>query len=556
MPHLTGKTLGNYQIIERVGKGGMATVYKAYQPALDRQVAVKVIHEQLASEDIEYVKRFQREAKVVASLRHPNIVQVFDYGVENNLPYMVMEYLDGHTLKAELQALAAKGQPMPFDEVRRIFEAVASAVAYAHSQGLIHRDIKPANIFLTHKGEVILTDFGIARVAGGTQYTASGVVIGTPDYMSPEQCQGAHGDARSDIYSLGIVLYEMLTGRVPFEADTPLSVIMKHVSEPPPPPRQINASIPEPVASVLMKTLAKEPDDRYPRVEEVMTALDSAFAKSSVSPLVAPVSSRTGGGQSIPVGRSAPKDARRPARKGILWVLGCAGLGALSLAGLAVVAVLIYSAAQLSKPAAPTLTAIPPYPGTLLLSDDFSDNKHAWDIGPNSDSFSDDEMTLADGKYRFSMASKQSVLWTEDVPNILLKNFWMSVDVTLVETSAESGDAGVSLIFRKDAEDNCYRIRFDNDGSYIVAMKSNGEWLTVQDWQYNDAIRLSPGVPNTFAVRMEGATITVYANGQTLGTLTDDTFSEAGKLAFGIGLDKGGDTFTVDFDNLIVTELP
>jgi hypothetical protein len=273
MADLTGKTLGRYRLVERIGRGGMATVYKAYQPALERYVAVKVMHEQLVAEDPQFFKRFQREARAVAALRHPNIVQVFDFGVEDGVPYMVMEYLEGVTLKHELQALTARGETMPPGEAGRIFQAIAGAVDHAHGQGMAHRDLKPANVMLTAKGEVVLTDFGIARIVGGTQYTATGAILGTPAYMSPEQGQGQGGDERSDVYALGVILYEMVTGRVPFDADTPLAVIYKHISDPLPLPRRLNPALPEGVEQVILKAMAKRPEDRYQRVADMADAL-------------------------------------------------------------------------------------------------------------------------------------------------------------------------------------------------------------------------------------------------------------------------------------------
>jgi tRNA A-37 threonylcarbamoyl transferase component Bud32 len=291
MSDLTGQTLGNYRIVERIGRGGMAVVYKAYQPALERHVAIKVLREQLTADDEQFARRFQREAKAVAALRHPNIVQVFDFGVQDDVSYMVMEYLDGTTLKAELNALAERGETMALQEAQHIFQAVASAVDYAHSQGMVHRDIKPANVMLTAKGDVVLTDFGIARIVGGTQYTATGAVIGTPAYLSPEQGQGERGDERSDIYALGVVLYEMVTGRVPFDADTPLAVIFKHISDPLPLPHELNPDVPEAVEHVILKALAKDPNERYQRMADMAGALIEAMIAESAKPnYKAPVS--------------------------------------------------------------------------------------------------------------------------------------------------------------------------------------------------------------------------------------------------------------------------
>ncbi len=274
MSGLIGKTIGQYQIVEHLGKGGMAEVYKAYQPALDRYVAVKVLHPIVATDD-QFLTRFQREARSVATLRHQHIVQIFDFGSEGKTYFMVMEFVDGQTLKQKLNGLRAEGQVMPLEEVRKLIQQVAQALDYAHERGLIHRDIKPANILLTSEGDAVLSDFGIARMIESTRQTMTGVV-GTPEYMSPEQGQGHELDLRSDIYSLGVVLYEMLTGMMPYQADTPLAIIFKHVRDPLPLPRLINPDIPEPVELVTLKTLAKSPDGRHGSAGEMAAALTSA----------------------------------------------------------------------------------------------------------------------------------------------------------------------------------------------------------------------------------------------------------------------------------------
>ncbi|HVM70175.1 MAG TPA: serine/threonine-protein kinase, partial [Anaerolineales bacterium] len=183
---LEGQSLGKYRILEPLGRGGMAQVYKAYHPQLDRYVAVKILRSDLVEEE-EFLSRFRREARAVAALRHPNIVQIFDFDVQNDLYYMVMELLEGDTLKAYLNSLRVRGEKMPLGEMVRIFNDVLAGLAYAHGEGIIHRDLKPANIMLTRHGQAVLTDFGIAQIVGGTQYTVSGALMGTLSYMAPEQ---------------------------------------------------------------------------------------------------------------------------------------------------------------------------------------------------------------------------------------------------------------------------------------------------------------------------------------------------------------------------------
>lgn len=275
MEDLTGKQFGTYRIVGPLGEGGMAAVYKAYQPGMERYVAVKVLPRQLAVE-AEFAGRFAQEARLLARLQHPHILPIFDYGTEEGYTYIVMPFIESGALAEQLQ-----GQPLSLSEISRIVAQIGSALDYAHAQGLIHRDIKPSNILVDKQGNCILTDFGIAKLYEGTaQFTNTGGIIGTPTYMSPEQGSGREVTSRSDIYSLGVVLYQMVTGRVPFRAETPMAVIFKHIHDPLPPPRSLNPTVPEPVEGVILKSLAKEPADRYTTAGELVQALQSAIAQS------------------------------------------------------------------------------------------------------------------------------------------------------------------------------------------------------------------------------------------------------------------------------------
>ncbi len=278
---LEGQTLGKYRILEPLGRGGMAQVYRAYHPQLDRYVAIKVMRTDLAEEP-EFLARFKREAQAVATLRHSNIVQVFDFDAQDNVSYMVMELLEGDTLRARLSDYRVRGEPMPLGETTRILLDVLDGLAYAHSEGMIHRDIKPANIMLTKRGQAVVADFGIAQIMGSTRHTATGALMGTLNYVAPEQGLEGKSDARSDIYSLGIVFYEMLTQQTPFDADTPLAILMKHLNDPLPLPRKLNAAIPEPFERVLLKALAKRPEDRYQSAPDMAQALRQAAEEAGV----------------------------------------------------------------------------------------------------------------------------------------------------------------------------------------------------------------------------------------------------------------------------------
>jgi tRNA A-37 threonylcarbamoyl transferase component Bud32 len=281
MALLEGQMLGRYRVLEPLGRGGMARVYRAYHAQLDRYVAIKVLRSDLV-EDAEFLARFRREARAVAALRHSNIVQVFDSDVEGEVYYIVLELLEGDTLKTRLNDYRVRGERMPLGDMVRVMLDVLDGLAYAHGEGMVHRDLKPANILLTKRGEAVITDFGIAQIVGSTQHTASGALMGTLNYMAPEQGLEGQSDVRSDIYSLGIVLYEMLTQRVPFDADTPLAVLMKHLNDPLPLPRQIAPDIPEALERVVLRALSKRPVDRYDSAKEMAQALWAAAEEAGI----------------------------------------------------------------------------------------------------------------------------------------------------------------------------------------------------------------------------------------------------------------------------------
>ena len=289
MPEWIGSTVGKVRIEREIAKGGMAEVFLGTHLTLDRPVAVKVMHNYIES-DPDFQSRFEREAKVVAALRHPNIIQIFDFDTADGHPYIVMEYLRGPTLATYLRELHKRNDRLPPARIARLLVALAAALDYAHEEGVIHRDIKPGNIILHNKArelstedpltpntEPVITDFGLVRIAHSATQTASGVVSGTPAYMSPEQAQGAKVDHRSDIYSLGVVLYEMVAGRVPFEADTSWTVILKHINESPPP----ISGVQPPVQGVIERVLAKDPDMRHQTCREL--AVDYLNAIGMVS---------------------------------------------------------------------------------------------------------------------------------------------------------------------------------------------------------------------------------------------------------------------------------
>lgn len=283
-----GKKLSNrYLIEELLGQGGMSAVYKATDPNLKRVVAIKMIHSHLSSEP-DFVQRFEEEASAVAQLRHPGIIQVFDFNKQGDDYYMVMEFVPGETFQQHLQRLSEEGRQLPIEKIVEYMASICDAVEYAHRRGMIHRDIKPANVMLSVNDQAILTDFGIAKIVGSQRHTATGAVVGTALYMSPEQIRSERVDHRTDIYSLGVMLFEMISGRPPFQADSALTLMMMHISNPVPDPKKLNPRVPDELVAVVNKALAKNPNNRYQSAAEMAAALRQISARFGGIP-IAPV---------------------------------------------------------------------------------------------------------------------------------------------------------------------------------------------------------------------------------------------------------------------------
>jgi serine/threonine-protein kinase len=274
MSDLIGKTFGHYHILDVIGQGGMSSVYRALDLVGNRVVALKVISPHIASDE-RFKGRFEREVQLLSDLQHPNIVPILAFGEIDGYHYIVMPFMQTGTLHERLRA----GPLTPVDGARLI-EQISSALNYAHQQGIVHRDIKPSNILLDEQGNALLSDFGFAHLANTSVRLTGSLLIGTPMYMSPEQCRGDAFDARSDQYSLGVILFQLATGRLPFSADTPMGVVLKQANEPLPQPRKVNPNLPEAVEAVIVKALAKDPAQRFASVAEMNVAFQSALKES------------------------------------------------------------------------------------------------------------------------------------------------------------------------------------------------------------------------------------------------------------------------------------
>src|SRR6266498_1023983 len=407
-PTWIGRTLsGRYKIEALLGQGGMSAVYKATDPNLKRVVAVKLIHPHLSS-DPSFVIRFKSEASAVASLRHPNIVQVFDFNNDGDIFYMVLEFIPGETLQERMQRLNESGRKLSIKDALTFTINICDAVGYAHQRGMVHRDIKPANIMLDVQGQAILMDFGIVKILGGESHTSTGAVVGTARYMSPEIIRGEVADHRADIYSLGVTLYEMLSGRPPFMADSAMTLMMMHLNDPIPNVRDFRADIHPELVAVLVKSLAKDRADRYQSAAEMAADLRRALAymggqqtairvpvtrqsqpvPPKPEPKPAPVT------ESVPLIESAPQplpsqslDLKKitPTLNirllglifGVLVVLVCLGLAARSIlnnlpSAVSSPTVFVTSQPVTTSTPSPTETLIPPTPtlgiGSILTS--------------------------------------------------------------------------------------------------------------------------------------------------------------------------------------------
>ena len=362
---LEGKRLGQYQIIEELGRGGMAVVYKAYQPSLNRYVAIKVLPPQFAFDD-EFVQRFLREARSAAALHHPNIMTIHDVSHQDGYYFIVMEYVEGKTL----DQLVAESGRLPLPRIQRIITQVVNALEHAHQRGLIHRDIKPTNIMVdaTRNDHVTLMDFGLVRAAEDSGLTKTGTIVGTPEYMSPEQAEGEEIDHRTDIYSLGVVLFKMLTGRVPFAKSTPHAVLIAHITQEPPSLSSVSPGLPAPIEAVVRKALAKDPDKRYARANDL--ARDLAIAARGEMPpdVKKPSRPRVSGRPIAEPTIVAQKPVAKPGIKPWMWVLGA--LGILVLLGICGFGAFALGVLPLPRSAStaetPTVTLIVPSPTSTV----------------------------------------------------------------------------------------------------------------------------------------------------------------------------------------------
>jgi serine/threonine protein kinase len=556
-----GQMLGPYRIINQVGRGGMATVYKAYQPSVDRYVAIKVLPSQLA-ESREFAARFQQEARIIAKLEHPHILPVFDYGESDGVAYFVMRYMDAGTLKEKM----IEGRPLPLHEIDRLFTQLADALSYAHSRGIVHRDLKPANVLIDAQGNVFLTDFGIAKLleSASPRLTQTDAIMGTPAYISPEQAQGQTVDQRSDIYSLGIILYEMVTGSVPFTAETPLAVLFKHISDPLPPPSLVKPDIRPAIEKVILKALAKDPRDRFATAAEFVAAWERAqqtVGHVAESETVPPARAQPQAG--------APSKPLPATRAGIptVWIVGCV-VAACALFGLGGVALMASSLRGSSTPTSPpptqTLHVIPPTntdvplptattavinTGDILLEDNFSADS-TWGTLTDTES----AVEYENGTLNMSIFRENFVVWS--TPNDKdYRNVHLEVTVTTNDTDPTTAYGFIcaqqpkswSFYYLAATPAGEYAIIRATDGEDDVFLTGDGKWASSDEIAYKAAsYRVSADCGN--------GRLTLYVDGKQIASVTDNTYGTGSVGLFAWSGDKATSA-DVNFDDFLLTSL-
>ncbi len=564
-----GQMLGVYRIVSKVGQGGMATVYKAYQASMDRNVAIKVLPGQLA-ESPEFAARFQQEARIIARLEHPHILPVFDYGEDNGITYFVMRYLDAGSLKDKMLA-----GPLALTEIDRVFTQLADALGYAHGRGIIHRDLKPANALIDSDGNLFLTDFGIAKLleSASPRLTQTDAIMGTPAYISPEQAQAQPVDRRSDIYSLGIILYELVTGRVPYVADTPLAVILKHLSDPLPLPSIIKPDIPDSIEQVILKALAKNPADRFATTTEFVTAWKSALQDVETvhrgpDKLPVPIS-RPASVPRQPQGRPASntQTLSKSGRNTTGLAIGCIALVCLAIV---VGGGFVFASGWLSQPtstsvpptqppiatqtplpptSAPSPTAVPQL-DNVFLDDDFSSE----DWGTLTDS--DNSIEYKEDALNMTVYAQNWFVWS--TPNGEVYED-IHMEVTALNNDTDVNTAFGLMCHQQSNGDSYYYFAITPAGQYVIARAASGEddfFLTNNnEWEFSDRIaEEAPSYRIGADCGIDG-TLTLYVDGDEIDSVVDTTYTSGG-----VGLitwsSVDATNTDVSFDDYLLTDLP
>ncbi len=535
--------LKRYEVRESLGTGGMARVYKGYDRVLEREIAIKVLHEHL-TEDPTFMERFKREAQIVASFNHPNIVQVYDFdGIEyddQHIFYMVMSYIPGTNLFHVLSEHAEDKTPMDEERIESIMLDLLAALDYAHQGGMVHRDVKPANILINPEDHVVLTDFGIARLNQNSQLTEEGSTIGTPAYMSPEQAAGEPIDGRSDLYSAGIILFEMLTGETPYGDDRSLSVLLKHLHAPIPSLADYPYIENTHLDAVIFKALAKQPGQRYQTASEFATDLRAAFAGQRTVAIRMP--QNTEPLTSI----AAPAEPKSTPNWTALAVLPIAALLLL------IIALLLFDTDD-AEPTPSEPTSIESMVGDspryfTSIFDDGDDYNVYWSQNDADHLVRE----IRDGAYRIENRMDGQAFASVIEYGQRYQDVSIRADARL--HAGSSPNSGYGIVFRYVDQDHYNVFAVDGIGRYSVWVRNEGQWTELRDedetWTRNERINLR-GEFNTLQVDITGDRFLAYVNDVLVASIVDDTFAE-GMLGVYVASPDDGQAI-VEFDRYRIT---
>jgi len=535
MIDLANGQLDRYELKERIGTGGMARVYKAWDTSLERTVAIKILHEHLA-DDPTFKERFEREAKFIAGFNHPNIVQVYDFNViyRDGLPvcYMVMSFIPGQTLRDMLEEANRQGKRLPFERVRELVDDLTQALGYAHMRGMVHRDVKPGNILLNEHGKAILTDFGIARMVQSNRLTADGVSTGTPIYMSPEQANGQGGDTRSDLYSLGIIVYELLASRPPFVDDTSLAVMLKHLNTTPPLVSEFIKT--HQFDAFLAKALAKKPEERFQTADEFAQAFRATFEvpdfeKTTMVPGVPSVPTPRTTTLVTSVFQTISERAKENPR--ISAAIVVAALGAIALVILLLVNSNTLQNAQAPTPtlAATTVVSVPSMTNAQYFTSTF-DASDANNLYWPTVSTAFLTRSFTDGRYQIRNMQPQTAVSTTFGTTYQYTNFAIKM-VARLETDSKPA-SGYGIVFRYKDEDNYNVFAVDGEGRYSIWVRLEGQWQELRNdadgsWTPDDSIN-KIGSDNELLLSVLVNRFTGYVNGKQVVQVTDASLPKGG----------------------------
>ncbi|MFK7804045.1 MAG: serine/threonine protein kinase [Anaerolineae bacterium] len=544
-----GTIVGKYKVEGVLGKGGMATVYKAVQQPLGRNVALKVLHSHLTAEKL-VRERFLLEARAIASLKHPGIVQVYDYEASPEISYISMEYIDGGALDQQLEAReldAEHFKPLPVNQVLDIGRDIAEALDYAHQNGIIHRDVKPANILIGTDGRYVLTDFGIATLLHQNRMTADGATSGTPTYIPPEMITGDRGDERSDIYSLGIVMFQLLTGELPFSAENLYGVLMQHINQPVPSLSDLNPLVDQDVSEIVFKSLAKNANDRYQNGAELAEAIRSVLEirqnegaeDTDDALIVSPISGVDPSGDSNVFSRWLSQFGR--------WAWQLQALALVAIAVLLFGSFLAYRA-FLGDPSGddgPTQFFTP-------FVDSFDNNDAVW---PTSGS--PKWLQLVDGVYEMRIEQPDQVISSVPFEAETYQTFTYSAEIVQTDGPLETGSG---LIFYYQDPLNYYVFGVNGYGQWSIWHLQEGVWQSLNGsadgpWLFSDTI-LPLNEWNVLRVEAHANDMDLYMNDQLLAEIPfADNLPREGSVGFYMATSRE-ETLAptvVKFDNLVVT---